>query len=254
MTAVRRLMTRVHCKFRSTQRGERRCSRGGLAFRRGFLDSESANRDSTGIASSPEPCFSGWDGTMGDSGSNACAFCSTRAGNPPRIPQTGFALTISANQASRIGSGGVENLNFPSLAASRLFRSIVSEVPPVTSTVITSGTATGFPHARAASPMSPNEEMTQASRPKRPAAATAVSSAAAAAGTRLRRPAPSKVRAEKSRPKETLCLRDLQRGGQRGDGASVRAARSSPAVQTRVNRRGSIPRTRLDGFPARSRL
>ena len=106
----------------------------------------------------------------------------------------------------------------------------------------------------AASPMSPNEEMTQASRPKRPAAATAVSSAAAAAGTRLRRPAPSKVRAEKSRPKETLCLRDLQRGGQRGDGASVRAARSSPAVQTRVNRRGSIPRTRLDGFPARSRL
>ena len=119
-------------------------------------------------------------------------------------------------------------MNFPSLAASRLFRSIVSEVPPVTSTVITSGTATGFPHARAASPMSPNEEMTQASRPKRPAAATAVSSAAAAAGTRLRRPAPSKVRAEKSRPKETLCLRDLQRGGQRGDGASVRAARSSP--------------------------
>ena len=50
--------------------------------------------------------------------------------------------------------------------------------------------------------MSPNEEMTQASRPKRPAAATAVSSAAAAAGTRLRRPAPSKVRAEKSRPKK----------------------------------------------------
>ena len=182
---------------------------------------------------------------MGDSGSNACAFCSTRFGIQPRIPQTGFALTISANQASRTGSGGVENLNFPSLAASRLFRSIVSEVPPVTSTVITSGTATGFPHARAASPMSPNEEMTQASRPKRPAAA---------AGTRLRRPAPSKVRAEKSRPKETLCLRDLQRGGQRGDGASVRAARSSPAVQTRVNRRGSIPRTRLDGFPARSRL
>ena len=163
------------------------------------------------------------------------------------------ALTISANQARRTGSGGVENLNFPSLAASRLFRSIVSEVPPVTSTVITSGTATGFPHARAASPMSPNEEMTQASRPKRPAAGTAVSSAAAAAGTRLRRPAPSKVRAEKSRPKETLCLRDLQRDGQRGDGASVRAARSSPGVQTRVNRRGSIPRTRLDGFPARSR-
>ena len=160
------------------------------------------------------------------------------------------ALTI---KAAGPGAGG-STIQIFDLAASRLFRSIVSEVPPVTSTVITSGTATGFPHARAASPMSPNEEMTQASRPKRPAAATAVSSAAAAAGTRLRRPAPSKVRAEKSRPKETLCLRDLQRGGQRGDGASVRAARSSPAVQTRVNRRGSIPRTRLDGFPARSRL
>ena len=34
------------------------------------------------------------------------------------------------------------------------------------------------------------------------------------------------------------------------DGASSRAARSSPAVQTRVNRRGSISRTRLDGFRA----
>ena len=159
------------------------------------------------------------------------------------------ALTIKA-----AGPGaGESTIQIFDLAASRLFRSIVSEVPPVTSTVITSGTATGFPHARAASPMSPNEEMTQASRPKRPAAGTAVSSAAAAAGTRLRRPAPSKVRAEKSRPKETLCLRDLQRDGQRGDGASVRAARSSPGVQTRVNRRGSIPRTRLDGFPARSR-
>ena len=250
MTAVRRLMTRVHCKFRSTQRGERRCSRGGLAFRRGFLDSESANRDSTGIASSPEPCFSGWDGTMGDSGSNACAFCSTRAGIPPRIPQTGFALTISANQASRTGSGGVENLNFPSLAASRLFRSIVSEVPPVTSTVITSGTATGFPHARAASPMSPNEEIPCIAS-QRPAAAPPSQRGAP------REPADAplrQVRAEKSRPKETLCLRDLQRDGHRGDGASSRAARSSPAVQTRVNRRGSIPRTRLDGFPGRSRL
>lgn len=160
------------------------------------------------------------------------------------------ALTIKA-----AGPGaGESTIQIFDLAASRLFRSIVSEVPPVTSTVITSGTATGFPHARAASPMSPNEEMTQASRPKRPAAGTAVSSAAAAAGTRLRRPAPSKVRAEKSRPKETLCLRDLQRDGHRGDGASSRAARSSPAVQTRVNRRGSIPRTRLDGFPGRSRL
>lgn len=223
----------------------------------GFLDSESANRDSSRIASSPEPCFSGWDGRMGESGSNACAFCSTRDGNQPRIPQTGFNshsvddLCQSSEPARERGSRKFE---FSILAASRLFRSIVSEVPPVTSTVITSGTATGFPRTSAASPMSPNEEMTQASRPKRPAAGTAVSSAAAAAGTRLRRPAPSKVRAEKSRPKETLCLRDLQRDGQRGDGASVRAARSSPGVQTRVNRRGSNPRTRLDGFPARSRL
>lgn len=194
---------------------------------------------------------------MGESGSNPCAFCSTRAGNQPRIPQTRFvshSVDDLCQSSTPDRERGSRKFEFSILAASRLFRSIVSEVPPVTSTVITSGTATGFPHARAASPMSPNEEMTQASRPKRPAAATAVSSAAAAAGTRLRRPAPSKVRAEKSRPKETLCLRDLQRGGQRGDGASVRAARSSPAVQTRVNRRGSIPRTRLDGFPARSRL
>ena len=44
----------------------------------------------------------------------------------------------------------------------------------------------------AASPMSPNEEMTQASRPKRPAANAAAGGAAVAAGTRLRRPAPSK--------------------------------------------------------------
>ena len=194
---------------------------------------------------------------MGESGSNPCAFCSTRAGNQPRIPQTRFvshSVDDLCQSSTPDRERGSRKFEFSILAASRLFRSIVSEVPPVTSTVITSGTATGFPHARAASPMSPNEEMTQASRPKRPAAGTAVSSAAAAAGTRLRRPAPSKVRAEKSRPKETLCLRDLQRGGQRGDGASVRAARSSPAVQTRVNRRGSIPRTRLDGFPARSRL
>ena len=194
---------------------------------------------------------------MGESGSNPCAFCSTRAGNQPRIPQTRFvshSVDDLCQSSMPDRERGSRKFEFSILAASRLFRSIVSEVPPVTSTVITSGTATGFPHARAASPMSPNEEMTQASRPKRPAAGTAVSSAAAAAGTRLRRPAPSKVRAEKSRPKETLCLRDLQRGGQRGDGASVRAARSSPAVQTRVNRRGSIPRTRLDGFPARSRL
>ena len=193
---------------------------------------------------------------MGESGSNPCAFCSTRAGNQPRIPQTRF-VSHSVDDLCQSSTPDMERgsrkFEFSILAASRLFRSIVSEVPPVTSTVITSGTATGFPHARAASPMSPNEEMTQASRPKRPAAGTAVSSAAAAAGTRLRRPAPSKVRAEKSRPKETLCLRDLQRDGQRGDGASVRAARSSPGVQTRVNRRGSIPRTRLDGFPARSR-
>ena len=193
---------------------------------------------------------------MGESGSNPCAFCSTRAGNQPRIPQTRF-VSHSVDDLCQSGTPdrerGSRKFEFSILAASRLFRSIVSEVPPVTSTVITSGTATGFPHARAASPMSPNEEMTQASRPKRPAAGTAVSSAAAAAGTRLRRPAPSKVRAEKSRPKETLCLRDLQRDGQRGDGASVRAARSSPGIQTRVNRRGSIPRTRLDGFPARSR-
>ena len=193
---------------------------------------------------------------MGESGSNPCAFCSTRAGNQPRIPQTRF-VSHSVDDLCQPSTPDMERgsrkFEFSILAASRLFRSIVSEVPPVTSTVITSGTATGFPHARAASPMSPNEEMTQASRPKRPAAGTAVSSAAAAAGTRLRRPAPSKVRAEKSRPKETLCLRDLQRDGQRGDGASVRAARSSPGVQTRVNRRGSIPRTRLDGFPARSR-
>ena len=194
---------------------------------------------------------------MGESGSNPCAFCSTRAGNQPRIPQTRFvshSVDDLCQSSTPDRERGSRKFEFSILAASRLFRSIVSEVPPVTSTVITSGTATGFPHARAASPMSPNEEMTQASRPKRPAAGTAVSSAAAAAGTRLRRPAPSKVRAEKSRPKETLCLRDLQRDGQRGDGASVRAARSSPAVQTRVNRRGSIPRTRLDGFPARSRL
>ena len=194
---------------------------------------------------------------MGESGSNPCAFCSTRAGNQPRIPQTRFvshSVDDLCQSSTPDRERGSRKFEFSILAASRLFRSIVSEVPPVTSTVITSGTATGFPHARAASPMSPNEEMTQASRPKRPAAATAVSSAAAAAGTRLRRPAPSKVRAEKSRPKETLCLRDLQRDGQRGDGASVRAARSSPGVQTRVNRRGSIPRTRLDGFPARSRL
>ena len=193
---------------------------------------------------------------MGESGSNPCAFCSTRAGNQPRIPQTRFvshSVDDLCQSSTPDRERGSRKFEFSILAASRLFRSIVSEVPPVTSTVITSGTATGFPHARAASPMSPNEEMTQASRPKRPAAATAVSSAAAAAGTRLRRPAPSKVRAEKSRPKETLCLRDLQRDGQRGDGASVRAARSSPGVQTRVNRRGSIPRTRLDGFPARSR-
>ena len=193
---------------------------------------------------------------MGESGSNPCAFCSTRAGNQPRIPQTRFvshSVDDLCQSSTPDRERGSRKFEFSILAASRLFRSIVSEVPPVTSTVITSGTATGFPHARAASPMSPNEEMTQASRPKRPAAGTAVSSAAAAAGTRLRRPAPSKVRAEKSRPKETLCLRDLQRGGQRGDGASVRAARSSPGVQTRVNRRGSIPRTRLDGFPARSR-
>ena len=194
---------------------------------------------------------------MGESGSNPCAFCSTRAGNQPRIPQTRFvshSVDDLCQSSTPDRERGSRKFEFSILAASRLFRSIVSEVPPVTSTVITSGTATGFPHARAASPMSPNEEMTQASRPKRPAAGTAVSSAAAAAGTRLRRPAPSKVRAEKSRPKETLCLRDLQRDGQRGDGASVRAARSSPGVQTRVNRRGSIPRTRLDGFPARSRL
>ena len=193
---------------------------------------------------------------MGESGSNPCAFCSTRAGNQPRIPQTRFvshSVDDLCQSSTPDRERGSRKFEFSILAASRLFRSIVSEVPPVTSTVITSGTATGFPHARAASPMSPNEEMTQASRPKRPAAGTAVSSAAAAAGTRLRRPAPSKVRAEKSRPKETLCLRDLQRGGQRGDGASVRAARSSPGVQTRVNRRGSILRTRLDGFPARSR-
>ena len=193
---------------------------------------------------------------MGESGSNPCAFCSTRAGNQPRIPQTRFvshSVDDLCQSSTPDRERGSRKFEFSILAASRLFRSIVSEVPPVTSTVITSGTATGFPHARAASPMSPNEEMTQSSRPKRPAAATAVSSAAAAAGTRLRRPAPSKVRAEKSRPKETLCLRDLQRDGQRGDGASVRAARSSPGVQTRVNRRGSIPRTRLDGFPARSR-
>jgi len=193
---------------------------------------------------------------MGESGSNPCAFCSTRAGNQPRIPQTRFvshSVDDLCQSSTPDRERGSRKFEFSILAASRLFRSIVSEVPPVTSTVITSGTATGFPHARAASPMSPNEEMTQASRPKRPAAGTAVSSAAAAAGTRLRRPAPSKVRAEKSRPKETLCLRDLQRDGQRGDGASVRAARSSPGVQTRVNRRGSIPRTRLDGFPARSR-
>lgn len=221
-----------------------------------FLDSESANHDSSRIALSPEPCFSGWDGRMGESGSNPCAFCSTRAGNQPRIPQTRFvshSVDDLCQSSTPDRERGSRKFEFSILAASRLFRSIVSEVPPVTSTVITSGTATGFPHARAASPMSPNEEMTQASRPKRPAAGTAVSSAAAAAGTRLRRPAPSKVRAEKSRPKETLCLRDLQRDGQRGDGASVRAARSSPGVQTRVNRRGSIPRTRLDGFPARSR-
>ena len=194
---------------------------------------------------------------MGESGSNPCAFCSTRAGNQPRIPQTRFvshSVDDLCQSSTPDRERGSRKFEFSILAASRLFRSIVSEVPPVTSTVITSGTATGFPHARAASPMSPNEEMTQASRPKRPAAGTAVSSAAAAAGTRLRRPAPSKVRAEKSRPKETLCLRDLQRDGQRGDGASVRAARSSPGVQTRVNRRGSIPRTRLDGFPGRSRL
>ena len=193
---------------------------------------------------------------MGESGSNPCAFCSTRAGNQPRIPQTRFvshSVDDLCQSSTPDRERGSRKFEFSILAASRLFRSIVSEVPPVTSTVITLGTATGFPHARAASPMSPNEEMTQASRPKRPAAGTAVSSAAAAAGTRLRRPAPSKVRAEKSRPKETLCLRDLQRDGHRGDGASVRAARSSPAVQTRVNRRGSIPRTRLDGFPARSR-
>ena len=193
---------------------------------------------------------------MGESGSNPCAFCSTRAGNQPRIPQTRFvshSVDDLCQSSTPDRERGSRKFEFSILAASRLFRSIVSEVPPVTSTVITSGTATGFPHARAASPMSPNEEMTQASRPKRPAAGTAVSSAAAAAGTRLRRPAASKVRAEKSRPKETLCLRDLQRDGQRGDGASVRAARSSPGVQTRVNRRGSIPRTRLDGFPARSR-
>ena len=193
---------------------------------------------------------------MGESGSNPCAFCSTRAGNQPRIPQTRFvshSVDDLCQSSTPDRERGSRKFEFSILAAPRLFRSIVSEVPPVTSTVITSGTATGFPHARAASPMSPNEEMTQASRPKRPAAGTAVSSAAAAAGTRLRRPAPSKVRAEKSRPKETLCLRDLQRDGQRGDGASVRAARSSPGVQTRVNRRGSIPRTRLDGFPARSR-
>lgn len=193
---------------------------------------------------------------MGESGSNPCAFCSTRAGNQPRIPQTRFvshSVDDLCQSSTPDRERGSRKFEFSILAASRLFRSIVSEVPPVTSTVITSGTATGFPYARAASPMSPNEEMTQASRPKRPAAGTAVSSAAAAAGTRLRRPAPSKVRAEKSRPKETLCLRDLQRDGQRGDGASVRAARSSPGVQTRVNRRGSIPRTRLDGFPARSR-
>ena len=193
---------------------------------------------------------------MGESGSNPCAFCSTRAGNQPRIPQTRFvshSVDDLCQSSTPDRERGSRKFEFSILAASRLFRSIVSEVPPVTSTVITSGTATGFPHARAASPMSPNEEMTQASRSKRPAAATPVSSAAAAAGTRLRRPAPSKVRAEKSRPKETLCLRDLQRDGQRGDGASVRAARSSPGVQTRVNRRGSIPRTRLDGFPARSR-
>ena len=194
---------------------------------------------------------------MGESGSNPCAFCSTRAGNQPRIPQTRFvshSVDDLCQSSTPDRERGSRKFEFSILAASRLFRSIVSEVPPVTSTVITSGTATGFPHARAASPMSPNEEMTQASRPKRPAAGTAVSSAAAAAGTRLRRPAPSKVRAEKSRPKETLCLRDLQRDGHRGDGASSRAARSSPAVQTRVNRRGSIPRTRLDGFPGRSRL
>ena len=193
---------------------------------------------------------------MGESGSNPCAFCSTRAGNQPRIPQTRFvshSVDDLCQSSTPDRERGSRKFEFSILAASRLFRSIVSEVPPVTSTVITSGTATGFPHARAASPMSPNEEMTQASRPKRPAAGTAVSSAAAAAGTRLRRPAPSKVRAEKSRPKESLCLRDLQRDGHRGDGASSRAARSSPAVQTRVNRRGSIPRTRLDGFPARSR-
>ena len=193
---------------------------------------------------------------MGESGSNPCAFCSTRAGNQPRIPQTRFvshSVDDLCQSSTPDRERGSRKFEFSILAASRLFRSIVSEVPPVTSTVITSGTATGFPHARAASPMSPNEEMTQASRPKRPAAGTAVSSAAAAAGTRLRRPAPSKVRAEKSRPKETLCLRDLQRDGQRGDGASVRAARWSPGIQTRVNRRGSIPRTRLDGFPARSR-
>jgi hypothetical protein len=48
--------------------------------------------------------------------------------------------------------------------------------------------------------MSQKEEMTQASRPKRPAANAAAGGAAVAAGTRLRRPAPSKVRAENRVP------------------------------------------------------
>ena len=113
-------------------------------------------------------------------------------------------------------------MNFPSLAASRLFRSIVSEVPPVTSTVITSGTATGFPHARAASPMSPNEEMTQASRPKRPAAATAVSSAAAAEQHPLS--------ADEAEPSERS---DATRFGAGYDAARASAA-SAAAASTRT--------------------
>ena len=76
---------------------------------------------------------------MGESGSNPCAFCSTRAGNQPRIPQTRFvshSVDDLCQSSTPDRERGSRKFEFSILAASRLFRSIVSEVPPVTSTVI----------------------------------------------------------------------------------------------------------------------